>query len=170
MDTIITLHLQLRSHEWFLASCVTVLISWKQPLFLHYNTQTLFFRTATIPAYTTYFSGQSTNTGLSWRPDTGHWAPDPPGRGLESPGSSECSPHHRGPALKTTEADLQWQLRVPAQPSPHPPHRPGHRDVNGVLGNLTTRAFSLLKASNSVFSFIGISYMTQTAQALNMSS
>ena len=73
-----------------------------------------------------------------------------------------------GPALKTTEADLPRQLSVPAQPSPHPPHRPGHRDVNDVLGNFTTKAFSLLKVSISVFSLIGISYRTpRHRQALN---
>ena len=75
-----------------------------------------------------------------------------------------------GPALKTTEADLPRQLSVPAQPSPHPPHSPGHRDVNDVLGNFTTKAFSLLKVSISVFSVIGISYKTDTGFKQNMST
>ena len=75
-----------------------------------------------------------------------------------------------GPALKTTEADLPRQLSVPAQPSPHPPHRPGHRDVYDVLGNFTTKAFSLLKVSISVFSVIGISYKTDTGFKQNMST
>ena len=73
-----------------------------------------------------------------------------------------------GPALKTTEADLPRQLSVPAQPTYAPP--PGHRDVNDVLANFTTKAFSLLKVSISVFSVIGISYKTDTGFKQNMST